>query len=59
MAVFMELRLVFTEWLAHSRRNTSGKDNFEAGPSYRRCSVTQAVQFEHVGSARLTWDIIS
>lgn len=54
-----ELRLVFTEWLAHSQQHTSGEKHFEAGPSYRRFSVTQAFQLNQVGSARLTWDVIS
>lgn len=54
-----ELRRLFSEWLVHGRQHTSGEKHFEAGPSFRRCSVTQAVQFDHAGSAGLTWDVMS
>lgn len=55
-----EVRLVFTEWLAQFATHLWGKKkkDFEAGPSTRRCFITQAVQFELVGSVRLTWDVI-
>lgn len=45
----------------HELRLVAGSQSAarEAGPSHKRCSVTQAVQFDHVASARLTWDVIS